>query len=276
MGEVFKHSFKDAQRASLSLVVYNVGFQKCLPGYGWGPGVRDHYLVHYVVSGHGKLSIENRTYVLQAGNAFLIQPDVPVFYQADENDPWEYYWVGFSGSNAPLLLAQTGFAAASPVITLPNGEQLRQSLLDIYKARGSDYSSAVRMSGYLQAALGLLIKHAPPPKGDEGLAAYARLGAVYIHQNYFRPVTVQEIAEQVGVSRSYLYRAFSSAYGCSPSGYLAQFRIQRACQLLRYSALPVSAVAISTGFEDHFYFSRVFHRIMGISPSQYRKQADQS
>ena len=49
----FKHSFKAAQREELSLTVYNTGFQKCPPGYGWGPGVRDHYLLHYIVSGRG-------------------------------------------------------------------------------------------------------------------------------------------------------------------------------------------------------------------------------
>ena len=53
MSQDFKHSFKASQRPALSLMVYNVGFQKCPPDYGWGPGVRDHFLLHYIVSGHG-------------------------------------------------------------------------------------------------------------------------------------------------------------------------------------------------------------------------------
>ena len=53
MSQDFKYSFKAAERAELSLLVYNTGFQKCPPDYGWGPGVRDHYLLHYVVSGKG-------------------------------------------------------------------------------------------------------------------------------------------------------------------------------------------------------------------------------
>ena len=51
MARDFKHSFKVVAHAELPLVVYNSGFQKCPPGHGWGPGVRDHYLLHYVVSG---------------------------------------------------------------------------------------------------------------------------------------------------------------------------------------------------------------------------------
>ena len=57
MAQGFKHSFKAADRAELPLVVYNSGFQKCAPGYAWGPGVRDHYLIHYVVSGRGTLEL---------------------------------------------------------------------------------------------------------------------------------------------------------------------------------------------------------------------------
>lgn len=265
----FKHSFKTAQKEELPLIVYNTGFQKCPPGYGWGPGVRDHYLLHYIVSGQGRYEARGRTFVPGPGDAFLAFPDTPIYYRADEQDPWEYYWVGFSGPSAKLLLAQTPFSQKTPVLRPAVGEQLRQALLDIYKARGSDYPSAVRMAGYLQAALGLVMDSGAGRLGDI-LEEYARQGAVFIQQNYSRPISVEQIARQVGVSRSYLYRAFESAFGCSPNGYLTRYRLSRAAQLLRHSALPVGAVATSVGFEDPFYFSRVFRREMGVSPTEYR------
>lgn len=269
MAEDFKYSFKTEGREVLSLVVYNAGFQKCPPGYGWGPGVRDHYLLHYVVSGRGNYETEGRTFVLGAGDTFLAWPDTPIYYRADESEPWEYYWVGFSGPSAGLFLAQTPFARRMPVLHSAAGEALRQALLDIYKARGSDYASAVRMAGYLQAMLGLLIESGPK-RGEEALTLYARQGAAFIQQNYSRAIGVEEVARQAGVSRSYLYRAFREAFGCSPSAYLCRHRIQRACQLLRHSTLPVGAVATSVGFEDPFYFSRAFRRETGVSPSEYR------
>ena len=269
MEQDFKYSFKVPERAELSLTVYNVGFQKCAPEYGWGPGVRDHYLLHYIVSVHGSYEAEGSTFVLGPGDAFLARPDIPIYYRADREQPWEYYWVGFSGPSAPLMLAQTPFTRRQPVLRPAAGEQLRQSLLDIYKARGTDYPSAVRMAGYLQAALGLLMESAPP-RGDEALAAYARRGADFIHQNYSRAIGVEEAARQSGVSRSCLYRAFQAEFGCSPSVYLTRYRIQRACQLLRHSQLPIGTVAASVGFEDPFYFSRAFRRETGHSPSAYR------
>ncbi len=267
----FKHSFKAVPQSELSLSVYNAGFQKCPADYGWGPGVRDHYLLHYVVSGRGHYQLDDRTFVLSAGDAFLAGPDVPIFYQADHTDPWEYYWVGFAGPSAKLLLDQTPFSPKKPVLHVAAGERLRQGLLDIYKARGSDYPSSVRMAGYLQAALGLLMAPAAH-SGREALADYARQGALYLRQNYSRAIGVEDLARQTGISRSYLYRAFQSEFQCSPSTYLTRYRIQRACQLLRHSSLSVSTVAASVGYEDPFYFSRAFKREMGVSPSDYRNQ----
>lgn len=269
MSQDFKHSFKVSQRPELSLTVYNVGFQKCPPDYGWGPGVRDHFLLHYIVSGRGTYDSGGRTFVLGPGDAFLARPDTPIYYRADPTDPWEYYWVGFSGPSAALLLAQTPFSASRPVLHPAAGDRLRRALLDIYKARGADYPSAVRMAGYLQAALGLLMD-AAPAHGTDALADYARRGADFIQQNYSRDISVEAVAAHVGVSRSYLHRAFRAAFGCAPGAYLTDYRLDRASQLLRHSTLSVSAVAASAGFSDPFYFSRLFRRRMGMSPSDYR------
>lgn len=269
MSQDFKHSFKVSQRPELSLTVYNVGFQKCPPDYGWGPGVRDHFLLHYIVSGRGTYDSGGRTFVLGPGDAFLARPDTPIYYRADRTDPWEYYWVGFSGPSAALLLAQTPFSASRPVLHLAAGDRLRRALLDIYKARGADYPSAVRMAGYLQAALGLLMD-AAPAHGTDALQDYARRGDSFIQQNYSRDISVEAVAAHVGVSRSYLHRAFRSVFGCAPGAYLTDYRLDRASQLLRHSGLSVGAVAASVGFADPFYFSRLFRRRMGMSPSDYR------
>lgn len=268
MESTFKHSFKVATPEKLTLVVHNVGFQKCTPNHSWGPGVRDHFLIHYVVSGRGELERQGQRYPLGAGSAFLISPDDPVYYGAHQEEPWEYYWVGFSGSAAKLFLEQTGFAHSSH-LQLENGDPFRRALLDIYKARGSDYSSGVKMAGYLQVVLGLLME-SETARGGTSLAAYARQGGEWIQQNYSHPITVEEVAAQVGVSRSYLFRAFQEVFQLSPREYLSQLRIQRACQLLRHSPLSVRAVATSVGFEDHYYFSRAFRQAMGVTPTAYR------
>ncbi len=272
MEQSFKHSFKADQPTDLPLTVYNAGFQKCSPGHSWGPGVRDHYLLHYIVSGKGRYVVQGRTFVLQGGEAFLGWPEAELYYEADQQEPWEYYWVGFSGPQAAALLGKTAFTRTEPAAHVAAGERLRQGLLDVYKARGSGYGAAVRMAGYLQAALGLLLEEEGRRTGREALTDYGRRGAQYLRQNYSRPIGVEELARETGISRSYLYRAFQAEFGCSPSAYLMEQRIQRACQLLRHSALPIGAVAASVGYEDAFYFSRVFKNHVKRTPTEYRSE----
>ena len=72
MYEKYKNSYKVTEKELVSLSVYNVGFQRCDSLYQWGPGIRDHYLIHYIISGKGFYKIGKRTYELQAGGSFLV------------------------------------------------------------------------------------------------------------------------------------------------------------------------------------------------------------
>lgn len=260
-----KHSFKVSAPVGLPLVVYNVGFQKCGALHRWGPGVRDHYLLHHIVSGRGSYQRGKEIFSLSAGQSFLIVPGEEVTYTADQDDPWEYYWAGFSGEGARLLLSRTTFSPDCPVLRTPV-IGLRQALLDVYKARGSDFSSAVRMAGYLQAALGLLIGGEAEQSED-----YPLRGARHIEYNYAHPLTIEEVARQAGVSRSQLYRGFMDQFGCSPKEYLNRIRLSQAKLLLLRGDLSVGAVARSCGFDDPLYFSRIFRRETGITPMEYRR-----
>ena len=95
MDPKYKNSYKVNKKELVSLSVYNVGFQKCEPLYQWGPGIRDHYLIHHILSGKGYYSVGGKVYALSTGDTFLVYPQTEITYYADEKDPWEYAWVGF-------------------------------------------------------------------------------------------------------------------------------------------------------------------------------------
>ena len=109
MQEKYKNSYKATEKELVSLSVYNVGYQNCDPGYQWGPGIRDHYLIHYIISGKGTYQVNGTTYDLTAGDAFLVYPNTEIIYCADAEEPWEYAWVGFTGSDAAMILKATDF-----------------------------------------------------------------------------------------------------------------------------------------------------------------------
>ena len=89
----------------------------------------------------------------------------------------------------------------------------------------------------------------------------------YIQFNYSHDISIDDVAKSVGVSRSHLYRVFMLNVGKSPIDYLTEYRINEACKLLRAGNLSIAEVAISVGFFDQFYFSRVFKRAKGCRPA---------
>ena len=92
----------------------------------------------------------------------------------------------------------------------------------------------------------------------------------YISANYSYPITVEDIAGYVGLSRSHLFRSFEKVMEKSPKEYLTSFRIKQACNLLEHSDLSITAIANSVGFENNLYFSKAFHKAKGMSPKNYR------
>lgn len=83
MNNKYKNSYIVKEKELVSLSVYNVGFQSCDSLYQWGPGIRDHYLIHYIISGKGRYTVNGSVHTLTPGDAFLVYPNTEVIYQAD-------------------------------------------------------------------------------------------------------------------------------------------------------------------------------------------------
>lgn len=267
----YKNSYKVEEKELVSLSVYNVGFQNCAPLYQWGPGIRDHYLIHYIISGKGYYKVNQKTYTLETGDIFLVYPNTEVIYYADEKDPWEYAWVGFTGSDASMILKATDFSIDAPVILQASfGKKIHRQLLHIYDARGNKFEHAVEMTGRLYTMLAMFIHEAAEKPLQHTSTSYVQKGIEYISANYSYNITVEDIADYVGLSRSHLFRSFESILGQSPKEFLTDFRMRQACYLLEHSALSITAIANSIGFDNSLYFSKTFHKFKGISPKEYR------
>ncbi len=269
----YKNSYKTPTQNLISLSIHNAGYQKCLPTHQWGPGIRDHYLLHHVISGRGYYCLNGNTYQLSTGDTFLIFPFDEVTYYADLEDPWEYSWVGFSGTDVKTILKSTEFSHSLPVLyKIDNQQIVQQRLMQIYNARGSNLNNTVQMTGelYLLLVEFMNANLSSPIHIRSAYTLYVEKGIEYIHSNYSYPITVLDIASYVGVSRSHLFRAFQSITSQSPKAYLTQFRLKQACILLNHSDLSISAISRSVGFEDNLNFSKMFKKHMGKSPSIYR------
>ncbi len=266
-----KYSFKDTLKENAGLSVYNTGYQICDSNYGWGPALRDHYLIHYISSGRGIYVCNRQTYELQEGDLFLIAPSQLVNYRADANDPWTYSWVGFNGTDARRLVTMAGFHKQKPVIHTTDTEQTSRLLLQIAEASGNTAAADARMAGCLYMFLAHLIQMNGLQTAENSHQAYLSNALRFIQYNYSSDIGVNDIARYVGISRSQLYRAFRQDYGLSPHDYLQKYRINEACSLLRNPHLSIAEVAGSVGFNDPLYFSRVFKSIKNCTPSEYQR-----
>ncbi len=265
-----KHSFFTLHHDSLGLSVYNCGFQKCTPKFSWGPALRNHHILHFVASGQGVYIKGDKKYTLSVGDGFYCPPNEVVYYIADEKDPWEYYWVGFSGVDVSWLLGATGISSENPVFHCENKDLIVKSFMDIYNSNGSELYNEIEMSGNLYKCLSNLIKSSSNNSGKHRRSAdYINISIRYIEHNYSRPISVNDIASSTGVSRSHLYRLFMQELNITPNEYLIQYRITIACKLLRESNINISEAAYSSGFSDPLYFSRVFKKVKGVTPSVY-------
>ena len=94
----------------------------------------------------------------------------------------------------------------------------------------------------------------------------------YVDQHYMEPMTLEQLTGQFNISLSYLCRCFKKETGLSFTSYLKKRRLERACELLVRSDLTVAQIGEQLGFTDYCYFTKVFKKNMGCSPSGYRAE----
>lgn len=265
------HKFKD-------LYLCLCGYSKCEPLHSFGPAVRPNYILHYILEGKGRYRAGDVQYTLQAGQGFLIEPHVQTYYQADDQDPWTYLWIGFNGDNAKEYLRMAGLDNGHLTYRSSHSAQLKQIVINMLKSNTSSPTDQFVMQSLLYSFFAVLSQdiEVVPPSGSDGDNLYIRQAIEYIHNNYSNTIRVTDIANYVCIDRSYLYTLFRRNMGVSPQDYLANCRITCAAELLSVSDLPISGVALSCGYQDPLVFSKAFKQKKGVTPSQYRKkhQAD--
>lgn len=233
----------------------------------WGPGVRDIYALHYIVSGKGILETRDTAFPLKAGESFIIFPHTEVYYYPDKHDPWEYVWIEFKGDEAQRLVALAGLEPEKPVVSeSPDNLEPYFHIIENTNAKPFD---KIRSDAKLRLLLSYYMEYYPK-EASIRQNDYVETAKEYIENNYWKTsITVSDIVNVVNIERSYLFRLFKDATGMSVSNYLTVCRIQRACELLKSSNLSIKSIACSVGYSDPMYFSKVFKKATSYPPSEY-------
>lgn len=250
--EKYKHidyALLDRDYAELNPV--SCGTHRCPPLHT-ARGLRDYYLIHYVESGTGILRTGGVDHAVTAGRIFIIREGEDAMYFADEHDPWSYIYIGFRGRLASRLdslespIAEISAMTAGLMRELIGRERAREEL----------------------AAAVLFAIFADIFEGRSSRPHYVRRATDMINANYMNRLTVESIAETLGLDRRYLSRLFGARVGMSVKDYLTKVRIERAMEHLA-SGKSVALTAELVGYADAFNFSKMFKKHTGMSPREY-------
>ena len=257
---------------NIDAMIYTCGYENCAPGHSYGPVMRNGYLFHYILSGCGIYKARGKIFHLKEGDAFLICPEELIYYEADRKQPWSYTWIGMQGIKVKGYLERTSLLK-SLVFHYDQDDRMRLCHEKMFEADQIKNNKDLIMNSIMYEYLFLLARKFPGglPEENKKKAGYVDEALKYIESAYCDPITVQDIADRLNINRSYLSRLFRTITGISIQDYLLDYRIRQACILLKNSDLSIRTIAHSVSYMDALYFSRLFHRKKGMTPSEYRK-----
>lgn len=228
-------------------------------------------ILFYCLGGKGYYNTHLGDFELTANQFAILPANQPHRFQADIEDPWTIYWVHFSGEKLPDLNQFIDIEKFIAPADIRYNERIIELWDEMYFALKESFDTM--NLGYANLCLGHFIslflfsekrieRNTEPDKMAEAID--------YLKRNIHRTLSVAEIAAEFNYSASHFSALFKSQTGMSPIEYFIQLKIHYACQLLDQNKLKVKEVALKIGYEDAFYFSRLFHKIMGTSPYEYR------
>lgn len=227
--------------------LYQFGWERCLPSKSFGPAARTHYLFHYVISGTGTLNADDssghtHSYQVKSGQGFMIFPEQITMYIADEKLPWEYVWIEFDGLHAKEVATFAGLSPNSPVYHA-HSHDLRETMMNemLYIAQHGSMPS-FHLIGHLYLFLDALTRSISSTKLSTGGRLrdfYVHEAIAFIEQNFQNDISVENIADNCGLNRSYFSKIFRSAIGRTPQEFLLNYRMTKAAELLKLTGINI-------------------------------------
>jgi len=236
----------------------------------------DYYLLFYCTAGEGWYTIGGKTYKLTENQYFILPPNTPYSYGAKPDNPWTTYWVQFSGTLA------SGFYDSYLATKIPPEADSRlQDRIQMYEEIYANLELSFHSNHYVYASICLFHflgsfrypeQFTRVRKVDLADHGFSQKVIYYLRENVENNLSLTQIATHFNLSVSRFSAIFQQKTGQSPIKYYISLKIEKACQYLELSNMKISDIFPKLGFEDGAYFSKIFTKTMGVSPSKYRER----
>ncbi len=242
--------------------------------YERNAGTSTHILI-YCVDGSGWLQAGGKKIAVQRDQYLVIPANMPHKYGSDEEHPWSIYWVHFKGTIAGQitdLLSSNGTAFSKSITYTEERIKLFDTVYNILEKGYSDANVQ-----YINMCFWHFLASFSHPDLFHTSEGGTREDVIersiaYMREHLHSPLSLKQLADQALVSASHYSALFKKKTGYPPLEYFNNIKIQKACQYLEFTDKNIKEVSYTLGFNDPYYFSRLFSHIMGMPPMEFRNR----
>ncbi|MFA9455284.1 helix-turn-helix domain-containing protein [Halalkalibacter sp. AB-rgal2] len=236
-------------------------------------GCPSHIMI-YCSAGEGWIQLNHSNMIHIKPNTFFFLPAHTAHtYFADERNPWSIYWFHIKGGSISTLALELNLCLKPIEISYKEGSlfiQMFNQCYDFISHKPYSIEHHLHLTQTIRYLLSTLAMHTYQSHDTERKTAYIEEAILFMENHLHTSVSLEDIAKKVQLSKQHLNHIFKEATGFPPIDYFLRLKIQRACQLLDLTKLSIKEVSYDIGFRDPYYFSRMFKKIIGQSPSAYR------
>jgi AraC-like DNA-binding protein len=252
---------------------------------GWFPCAQHHYcerkegaaehILIFCTAGEGWVDLNGVRHPISMNQVVFIGQNVPHSYGSSEHDPWSIRWAHFVGIEGTYYLSQVPADDYRLLIDEQCQLRIEQLFQQCYHVlmEGFVLNRLIHAAKILHHLLSELFYNNP------AFSPYLRTNRFrsieptlrYLRQNIDKPLTLEEMAGNAGLSKSHFSRIFKDQTGYSPVDYFIHLKVQRALSQLVLTEMSVREIAEMVGYEDPYYFSRLFKKVAGVSPTTSRQ-----
>lgn len=253
--------------APMEVTVLHAEEEHLRPGACSGAMIHSQFIIECCTEGEGTVYINEVPFPIHPGDAYVLLPGDTIRFTCSIENPRGGFWCALEGFSVEQVLKKAEVSSAKPFLPSSLYEPIRYWLqLLAEQWRCKDAGSQMRQTACAYGLLGALLQNRPAPNNN-GLIEKV-IG--YMQANYYEALTLDKLAAQAGLERTYFSFLFKQKTGLSPHTYLSRLRMRKACQLLGTKKHTVSEVSYLVGLTPH-NFSRQFRQVTGMTAKTYQQ-----
>ncbi|HEY5584312.1 MAG TPA: AraC family transcriptional regulator [Ruminiclostridium sp.] len=231
------------------------------------------YVIIYCVDGLGWLELNGKRWIIKTGDIFVCPPNIVHSYGADDKAPWTKYGIHFRGKNANSYMTMLGLTLDSPTLNIGENTKIISWLQDIFSILKTGYtqSNLLLTTSYMSN----IFSYINSLSMNKGLTKAEDMNAEkvinYMLNNINGNLSLEQLSHYASLSKYHFVRLFKEKTGYTPVDYYIRLKIQKACELLESSTAKINSISTTLGFNNPYYFSITFKRVVGKSPQRYRE-----